>query len=70
MHLKKESVNKDISVTEIPNDKKNNNSKKLSYSVIAAYDGLILDKNDMKNIYYELKAVKTNINRSNMDIIK
>eukprot|EP00833_Pecoramyces_ruminatium_P004265 jgi/Orpsp1_1/1178297/evm.model.c7180000064756.1 len=70
MHLKKESVNKDISVTEIPNDKKNNNSKKLSYSVIAAYDGLILDKNDMKSIYYELKAVKTNINRSNMDNIK
>ncbi|KAG4094582.1 hypothetical protein H8356DRAFT_1692588 [Neocallimastix lanati (nom. inval.)] len=52
---------------------KNDGLKQLKdshYSVIAAYDSLVLDKNDMKKIYSELKKVKANINRTNMDTIK
>jgi len=43
---------------------------KLPYSVIAAYDGLFLDKNDMDSIYSELKNLKANIKRTNMENIK
>jgi len=73
MTLKKENneheiinENQDGIFTINENDKRN----KLPYSVVAAYDGLFLDKNDMKHIYSELKNLKSNINRNNMDKIK
>ncbi|ORX44698.1 hypothetical protein BCR36DRAFT_373173 [Piromyces finnis] len=64
--------NKDNSfiITESNEKKINNEPNKLPYSVIAAYDGLFLGKNDMDTIYSELKDLKANIKRNNMENIK
>jgi len=73
MTLKKENneletINENQGSTLMINE--NNKQNKLPYSVVAAYDGLFLNKNDMKHIYSELKNLKANINRNNMDKIK
>jgi len=70
MTLKKESNELEADNKDQGSTKQNENPDKLPYSIIAAYDGLFLDKNDMKLIYSELKNLKVNINRNNMDIIK
>jgi len=70
MITSKKGYIEDEFINDNENDSKISNQNKLPYSAIAAYDGLILDQNDMKIIYKELKNLKVNINRKNMDNIK
>jgi len=69
MNIKK-GISNDEDLVEVPKENVVEEPKIMSYSVIAEYDGLILDKNDMKSIYSELKKVKANVNRSNMEKTK
>ncbi|OUM68986.1 hypothetical protein PIROE2DRAFT_57748 [Piromyces sp. E2] len=65
-----ETVNEKETENDTSNKNIDDQPNKLPYSVIAAYDGLFLNKNDMDVIYSELKSLKANIKRDNMDNIK